>query len=109
MATDDHMVVTAVGAPQGASSMIMGDFELESGKIIKDAVICYTTYGTLNEVRPTRRHVRRANRGFYSLSVLISKKPIHAFFLPLPPTPGPTHSRKKGEKKKKDKTKAIRV
>ena len=92
MATDDHMVVTAVGAPQGASSMIMGDFELESGKIIKDAVICYTTYGTLNEVRPTRRHVRRASRGFYSLVCPHQQKNQSMPFFHLTPAPADTRA-----------------
>ena len=52
---DDHMAVTEVGAPAGATTLNLGSFELESGQIIKDVVICYTTYGELNEVRPTPR------------------------------------------------------
>lgn len=51
MATDDHMLVTAVGLPDGATSVSFGSFELESGQTIKDVVIGYTAYGTLNEVR----------------------------------------------------------
>lgn len=59
MATDDHMLVTAVGIPEGAISVSFGSFELESGQVIKDVVICYTAYGKLNEVRAA------PSRGFF--------------------------------------------
>ena len=51
MATDDHMTVTAVGLPEGATSMSFGKFELENGQSIENVILGYTTYGTLNEVR----------------------------------------------------------
>ena len=53
MATDDHMAVTAVGLPSGATSMSFGRFELENGQYIDDVVLGYTTYGELNAVRPS--------------------------------------------------------
>ena len=52
MATDDHMTVTAVGLPEGATSMSFGKFELENGQSIENVILGYTTYGTLNAVRP---------------------------------------------------------
>jgi homoserine acetyltransferase len=47
---DDHMVVTAVGLPDGATSLTFASFDLESGQVMRDVVIGYTEYGTLNEV-----------------------------------------------------------
>lgn len=79
MATNDHMLVTAVGIPEGAISVSFGAFELESGQIIEDAVICYTAYGKLNEVRAA------PSRGFFFPTFFSSRAndPI--------PSSSPTH------------------
>ena len=52
MATDDHMKIDALGLPPGAEMMNFGRFDLENGFHIDEVTVGYTTYGTLNAVRP---------------------------------------------------------
>jgi homoserine acetyltransferase len=60
------MLVTAVGLPAGATSTtFIGSFELESGQTIRDVMIGYTAYGTINEVCD-RRSARQDSRIFWT-------------------------------------------
>ncbi|KAA0163504.1 hypothetical protein FNF31_02898 [Cafeteria roenbergensis] len=44
----DHMSKATVGAPPGTSQVRIGRLELECGRVIEDAVLAASTYGTLN-------------------------------------------------------------